>query len=66
MPTSEQLVWRAQRMLHDGRQHSKAALAWARAIVEAQRLSIDIQSEEAGTVFTLRELSLGAAEVVSL
>lgn len=65
MPTSEQLYLRALRILNDGLEHSAAALAWAQRVcgfgVDEREIP-DLRTDG----FTLRELSLGAAEVVSL
>jgi hypothetical protein len=65
MPISEQLYLRALRMLNDGLEHSAAALAWARSVCGFGVDELEIPDQRPDG-FTLRELSLGAAEVVSL
>jgi hypothetical protein len=57
MPTSEQLVWRALRMLSDDFRHAPAAMAWANRIVR-QKQAVAVYLLSIG--FTPRELSLGA------
>ncbi len=53
MPIQEQLRLRALRMLTDAYQHSPSAVAWAYATAGLLQGG-----------FTLRELSLGAGEVI--
>jgi hypothetical protein len=62
MPTSEQLRLRALRILHDGKRHSADAICWAMDLTGERTATAELRL--AG--FTLREISLGAGEVVSL
>lgn len=56
-PIPLQLADRAARILSDGKRHSTAAISWARDTVWAARRTAQ------DSPFTLRELSLGAADV---
>jgi hypothetical protein len=57
MPPSEQLVWRALRLLTDDYRHSIAAIAWANRTVR-MNCGTALQLLQQG--FTPREISLGA------
>lgn len=65
MPIKEQLYLRALRLLNDKLGHAPAAVAWARSVAGCRLDETDIPADPRRS-FTLRELSLGAAEVVSL
>jgi hypothetical protein len=54
---SEQLVWRAVRMLTDDNKHDARALAWASRTVQRERATA---AHLISIGFTPREVSLGA------
>lgn len=65
MPPHDRLALRAMRMLKDGYRHSPQALEWAQWMAPDRVVAKDVNTL-LGAGFSLREISLGSREVVSL